>query len=491
MAHVDHRGSSLLAIRSVVDRLSIRHNTHSAIGADGHLHTGKVVAVTLQIRHAYHREHVARLHSQLWTTGVIQVVHPPFVYLAVDGQVDLEAGQQLLDDKQRHAVAPNQRWLRNSFRNHGPNSHHRVIATHPFYHLSIYLSIHKKQCYTAPAMPFLTDEQLNERAVSGAATGEERVIENELRPRSLTEFIGQDHLKDTLGVFLRAANLRQEALDHVLLYGNPGLGKTTLAHIIAAEMGRSCKVTSGPALERAGDLAAVLTGMETGDVLFIDEIHRLNRSIEEVLYPALEDYALDLTVGKGPGAQSLRMQLNKFTLIGATTRPSLLSAPLRDRFGATFHLEYYTQPDMEKIIQRSAKILNINLDAAAASRLAVATRATPRVANRLLRRVRDVAQVENAATVTEEIITRTLDMLQVDHLGLDHGDRKILRAIVETFRGGPVGVATLAAAVAEEIETLETVHEPYLLQIGLLERTPKGRIATPAAYTHLKFPAIM
>ena len=335
-------------------------------------------------------------------------------------------------------------------------------------------------------MPFLTNEQFDsDRVITATAPSDERVLENELRPRSLSDFIGQEHLKDSLTIFLKAAQQRNEPLDHVLLYGNPGLGKTTLANIIAAEMGRSCKVTSGPTLEKVGDLAAILTSLEPGDVLFIDEIHRLNRSIEEVLYPALEDFALDLMIGKGPGARSLRMQLNKFTLIGATTRPSLISSPLRDRFGATFHLDFYNDEDMQHIIKRSSGILGLSIDNAAVSKLSAATRRTPRVANRLLRRVRDVTQVENSATATEPIITKTLDMLRVDHLGLDHGDRKILTTIIETFRGGPVGLSTLAAAVAEEMETLETVHEPYLLQIGFLERTPKGRCVTPRALEHL------
>ncbi len=338
-------------------------------------------------------------------------------------------------------------------------------------------------------MPFLTDEQLDndlmDRAVSPSAPSDERVLENELRPRSLSDFIGQDHLKDSLSIFLQAAQQRGEPLDHVLLYGNPGLGKTTLANIIAAEMGRSCKVTSGPTLEKVGDLAAILTSLEPGDVLFIDEIHRLNRSIEEVLYPALEDFALDLMIGKGPGARSLRMQLNKFTLIGATTRPSLISSPLRDRFGATFHLDFYNDDDMQRIIKRSAGILGLTIDDDAVIKLSAATRRTPRVANRLLRRVRDVAQVEHASSATHAVVTKTLDMLRIDHLGLDHGDRKILQTIIETFRGGPVGLSTLAAAVAEEMETLETVHEPYLLQIGFLERTPRGRCVTTLALEHL------
>lgn len=347
-----------------------------------------------------------------------------------------------------------------------------------------------EMCYNPfTDMPFLTDEQLGgdleNRAIAATAPQDERVLENELRPRSLADFIGQEHLKDSLSIFLQAAQQRGEPLDHVLLYGNPGLGKTTLANIIAGEMGRSCKVTSGPTLEKVGDLAAILTSLEPGDVLFIDEIHRLNRSIEEVLYPALEDFALDLMIGKGPGARSLRMQLNKFTLIGATTRPSLISSPLRDRFGATFHLDFYNDEDMQRIIKRSSGILGLPMDDSAVNKLSAATRRTPRVANRLLRRVRDVAQVEKSPTATEPIVTKTLDMLRVDHLGLDHGDRKILTTIVETFRGGPVGLSTLAAAVAEEMETLETVHEPYLLQIGFLERTPKGRCITPRALEHL------
>lgn len=338
-------------------------------------------------------------------------------------------------------------------------------------------------------MPLLTDEQLNDnlfdRPVTPTAPPDERVLENELRPRSLADFIGQEHLKESLSIFLQAAQERNEPLDHVLLYGNPGLGKTTLASIIAAEMGHTCKVTSGPTLEKVGDLAAILTSLEPGDVLFIDEIHRLNRSIEEVLYPALEDFALDLMIGKGPGARSLRMQLNKFTLIGATTRPSLISSPLRDRFGATFHLDFYNDEDMQRIITRSSGILGISMDESGVAALAAATRRTPRVANRLLRRVRDVVQVEKTAIADAGIVTKTLDMLRVDHLGLDHGDRKILQTIIETFRGGPVGLSTLAAAVAEEMETLETVHEPYLLQIGFLERTPKGRCVTPRALEHL------
>lgn len=332
-------------------------------------------------------------------------------------------------------------------------------------------------------MPLLTEMDL-----TGAP--DEQLLENELRPRSLDEFIGQNHLKDSLRVFLQAAHLRSEPLDHVLLYGNPGLGKTTLAHIIAAEMGHTCRITSGPALEKVGDLAGILTSLQTGDILFIDEIHRLNRTIEEVMYPALEDFALDLTIGKGPGAQTLRMQLNHFTLIGATTRPSLISSPLRDRFGATFQLDFYSNEDVQKIIERSARILELKIQPDAVTELSPATRRTPRIANRLLRRVRDVVQVERAPCADASLVKKTLDMLRVDACGLDHVDRKILHTIIETFRGGPVGLSTLAAAVAQEMETLETVHEPFLLQIGMLERTPKGRVATDRAFAHLGLPFV-
>lgn len=337
--------------------------------------------------------------------------------------------------------------------------------------------------YTDADMPILKEMDL-------AGVPDEQLLENELRPRSLDEFIGQNHLKDSLRVFLQAAQLRGEPLDHLLLYGNPGLGKTTLAHIVAAEMGRTCRITSGPALEKVGDLAGILTSLQTGDVLFIDEIHRLHRTIEEVLYPALEDFALDLTIGKGPGAQTLRMQLNKFTLIGATTRPSLISSPLRDRFGATFQLDFYSDEDIQKIVERSARILQLEITPDAIARLSPATRRTPRIANRLLRRVRDVTQVDRAPRADAPLIEKTLDMLRVDACGLDHVDRKILHAIIETFRGGPVGLSTLAAAVAQEMETLETVHEPFLLQIGMLERTPKGRVATERAYQHVGAPFV-
>lgn len=330
-------------------------------------------------------------------------------------------------------------------------------------------------------MPFLKDTDVSI---------DERVLENELRPRSLEEFIGQNHLKESLLTFLHAAQMRGEPLDHVLLYGNPGLGKTTLANIIATEMGHSCRITSGPALEKVGDLAGILTSLQTGDVLFIDEIHRLNRTIEEVLYPALEDFALDLTIGKGPGAQTLRMQLNRFTLIGATTRPSLISSPLRDRFGATFQLDFYADEDMHRIIERSSRILHLEMTPDAVRRLSPATRRTPRIANRLLRRVRDVTQVAGAPEANAALVEKTLDMLRVDALGLDHGDRKILHTIINTFHGGPVGLSTLAAAVAQEMETLELVHEPYLLQIGMLERTPKGRIATERAFAHVGTPFV-
>lgn len=318
---------------------------------------------------------------------------------------------------------------------------------------------------------------------------DERLFEVGLRPQTLTEFIGQNHIKENLGVFIQAAKGRNESLEHTLLYGNPGLGKTTLAHIIAKEMGGSLVVTSGPSLERVGDLAAILSNLQQGDVLFIDEIHRINKTIEEALYPAMEDYALDIILGKGPAARTLRMPLAKFTLIGATTRISLLSGPLRDRFGHTFHLQFYEAPDIEHILKRSAHIFEIPLEDAACGLIASRARRTPRVANRLLRRIRDFAQIEGNGTITESQARSALDRLQVDPMGLEDTDRVILRTIIEKFNGGPVGLQTLAAATAEEISTVEEVYEPFLMQIGFLERTPKGRCVTRLAYEHLGFPA--
>jgi Holliday junction DNA helicase RuvB len=274
-------------------------------------------------------------------------------------------------------------------------------------------------------------------------------------------------------------------LEHVLLYGNPGLGKTTLANIIAKEMDANIKITSGPALERVGDLAAILTSLETGDILFVDEIHRMNKTIEEILYPALEDYALDIIIGKGPGARTLRVDLNRFTLIGATTKMSLLSGPLRDRFGAIYHLNFYEELEIEQIVQRSAGILDIETDNDASRLIAVSARRTPRVANRLLKRVRDFAQVKGNGIITTDLAKEALKLLEIDQVGLDHIDRLMLKVMIEKFNGGPVGLQTLSAATAEEIETIETVYEPFLLQCGLINRTPRGRVATPLAYKHL------
>ncbi len=318
---------------------------------------------------------------------------------------------------------------------------------------------------------------------------DERLFEVGLRPQTLTDFIGQNHIKENLGVFIQAAKGRDESLEHTLLYGNPGLGKTTLAHIIAKEMGGSLVITSGPSLERVGDLAAILSNLQQGDVLFIDEIHRINKTIEEALYPAMEDYALDIILGKGPAARTLRMPLAKFTLIGATTRISLLSGPLRDRFGHTFHLQFYEAPDIEHILKRSARIFDTLVDDAACAVISGRARRTPRVANRLLRRIRDFAQIEGDGTITETQARSALDRLQVDPVGLEDTDRLILRTIIEKFNGGPVGVQALAAATAEEMSTVEEVYEPFLMQIGFLERTPKGRCATRLAYEHLGFQA--
>jgi len=323
------------------------------------------------------------------------------------------------------------------------------------------------------------------RLVSPVRRDEDSELECSLRPRRLNEFIGRDKIKQSLSVFIEAARMRAEPLDHVLLYGPPGLGKTTLAYIVANEMDAPLRSTSGPAIERPGDLAAILTNIEPGSVLFIDEIHRLNRAVEEILYPAMEDYQIDLVIGKGPGARSIKLELPRFTLVGATTRAGLITSPLRGRFGIVYNFEFYDVESLKTIVMRSARILDIEITDDGAYEIASRSRGTPRVANRILRRVRDYAQVRAQGAIDRSVAVEGLEMLEIDEHGLDDADRRLLRTIIEKFEGGPVGIDTVAAAIGEERDTIEDAHEPYLIQIGFLARTPRGRVATRHAYEHL------
>ena len=332
------------------------------------------------------------------------------------------------------------------------------------------------------------DFQDEDRIITSTMKNEDVDVENSLRPKSLDDYLGQEKAKEQLKIFIEAAKSRNEQLDHVLLYGPPGLGKTTLASIIANEMGVNLRITSGPAIERAGDLAAILTNLNENDVLFIDEIHRINRSVEEVLYSAMEDFCLDIIIGKGPSARSIRLDLPKFTLIGATTRAGMLTNPLRDRFGVICKLDYYTVEELSKIVVRSSEILGAEIQIGGATEIAMRSRGTPRIANRLLKRVRDYAQVRSDGNITDNVANKALELLGVDSLGLDYVDEKLLMTIIQKFRGGPVGLDTLAASIGEDRNTIEDVYEPYLLQLGFINRGPRGRIAMPLAYEHLKIP---
>ncbi len=334
----------------------------------------------------------------------------------------------------------------------------------------------------------MTDKSTPERHISAQKKTEDQGLDGMLRPQRLDDFTGQEKLKTNLTILIEAAKGRQEPLDHILFHGPPGLGKTTLAHVVANEMNVNIRITAGPAIERAGDLAAILTNLRAGDILFIDEVHRLGRAVEEILYPAMEDFVLDIVVGKGPGAKNVRLKLPRFTVIGATTRLALLTAPLRARFGAQYRMDFYELEAVESIVTRGGRILNVTIDAVGAAEIARRSRGTPRVALRLLRRVRDYVQVRAAGEITGDTAVAALDLLEIDELGLDDLDRRVLSAIIEKFGGGPVGLETIAASISEESDTIMDVVEPYLLQLGFLERTARGRVATPHAYQHLGVP---